>query len=63
MKKSEIKNGTHFSKCTKEQLEWAKQYDKFGTELLIETWEDPEENCCCLSDDVWMNYHWVSWED
>lgn len=58
-----IEEGTHFLDCTEAQLEWAKKYDKFGTEYLQEIWADPEENCCCLSDDVWLNGHWVAWED
>lgn len=58
-----IKEGTHFTKCTKEQLEWAKQFDKFGTEYLEKIWSDKKRYCLELTDPEWRNGHWISWEE
>lgn len=53
-----IKEGTHFTDCTKEQLEWAKQFDKSGTEYFERIWANPKRYSLALSDPVWKNNRW-----
>lgn len=58
-----IANGTHFSKCTQEQKQWAKQYDKAATEYYEQIWSDPKKYCLELTDPIWRNNRWedVEW--
>lgn len=53
-----IAEGAWFSECTREQLEWAKQYDKDGTEYYIKIWSTPLEHSFELSNPMWRNNHW-----
>ena len=53
-----IAEGTWFSECTREQLEWAKQYDKDGTEYYIKIWSTPLEHSLELSNPMWRNNRW-----
>ncbi len=52
-----IEDGTMFSECTKEELEWAKTQDDM-TDYYIEIWENPEENAMQLCDPMWFNGRW-----
>ena len=58
-----IAEGTWFSECTREQLEWAKQHDKDGTEYYIKIWSTPLEHSLELSNPMWRNNRWedVMW--
>ena len=38
-----IEDETPFTKCTDEQKEWAKQYDKEGTEFYEKLWDPANE--------------------
>lgn len=58
-----IKDGTHFTKCTDEQKEWAKQFDESGTKYYEEIWGNPKKYCLELSDPIWRDGRWedVEW--
>lgn len=58
-----IKEGTHFTKCTDEQKEWAKQFDASGTKYYEEIWSNPKKYCLELSDPIWRDGRWedVEW--
>lgn len=53
-----IAEGTWFSECTREQLEWAKQYDKDSTEYYIKIWSTPLKHSLELSNPMWLNNRW-----
>ncbi len=57
-----IKEGTHFTKCTDEQKQWAKQYDKSGTEYYEQIWREPKKYCLELADPIWRDNRWVDVE-
>lgn len=54
-----IENGTMFSECTEEQLEWAKTKDEWATNYYIEMWNDPESHVMSLVDPMWYNGKWI----
>lgn len=53
-----IVEGTRFSECTREQLEWAKQFDPNGTKFFETIWANPKRYSLALSDPVWQNNRW-----
>lgn len=58
----EIEDETPFTECTEEQREWAKQYDKKGTEFYEKLWDDANRYSYALSDPVWRNNRWEDYE-
>lgn len=58
-----IKEGTHFTECTDEQKEWAKQFDPNGTKFFETIWANPKRYSLALSDPIWSNNRWedVEW--
>ena len=57
-----IEDETPFTKCTDEQKEWAKQYDKEGTEFYEKLWDPANEYSYALSDPIWRTNHWEDYE-